>query len=331
MARKPRALVKGGIYHVTSRGNERSKIFWDNRDRERFLERLEDSATTHQVRVFLYCVMPNHVHLVVETPMGNLDRFMASLLTGYTVYFNRRHQRTGHLMQGRYGAQMVEGNEYLLKLSRYVHLNPVHVAGAKELPLAERIQALKNYSWSSFREYAGQAKPSGWLATGPLLALVGGLRKGGANKAYAHFVEAGLASTDEEFVRLMGQRGIAIGSDGFVERVKGLHGRKAAESLKREDVSFRQIRTWKNPREVENAVRSIVGDRWARREARKEGRTVRCFLAWALHHHAGLTQREIAPRVGVGTGAAVCQMIRSGMPSPETAPWRDALDLIFKG
>ncbi|HRV31801.1 MAG TPA: transposase, partial [Kiritimatiellia bacterium] len=113
MARKPRALVAGGIYHVTSRGNERQAIFRDDHDRVRFLERLAESASTHQVRVYLYCFMPNHVHLVVETPLANLDRFMGSLLTGYTVYFNHRHGRTGHLMQGRYGAQVVEGNEYL--------------------------------------------------------------------------------------------------------------------------------------------------------------------------------------------------------------------------
>lgn len=78
--------------------------------------------------------MSNHVHLLVETPLGNLNRFMGSVLTGYTVYFNRRHRRVGHLMQGRYGAQVVEGNDYLLKLSRYIHLNLVHVRGVEGLP-----------------------------------------------------------------------------------------------------------------------------------------------------------------------------------------------------
>jgi len=131
MARKPRALFEGAIYHVTSRGNERRETFRDDRDRERFLERLADSALSHQVRVFLYCLMPNHFHFLVETPLGNLDRFMGSFLTGYTVYFNKRHDRSGHLFQGRYAAQLVEGNDYLLKLSRYVHLNPVQVEGLR--------------------------------------------------------------------------------------------------------------------------------------------------------------------------------------------------------
>ena len=152
MARKPRILIPGGLYHVTSRGNERQVVFRDDRDRLRFLERLADSLAVHDVRVFLYCLMPNHLHLLVETPKGNLDRFMGSLLTGYAVYFNLRHQRAGHLMQGRYGAQVVEGNEYLLKLSRYVHLNPVQVTEIRERSLTERIQILREYRWSSFRE-----------------------------------------------------------------------------------------------------------------------------------------------------------------------------------
>lgn len=331
MARKPRALIEGGIYHVTSRGNERQAIFRDDRDRQRFLESLADSAATYQVRVYLYCLMPNHLHLLLETPLGNLDRFMGSLLTGYTVYFNRRHQRIGHLMQGRYGAQMVEGNDYLLKLSRYIHLNPVQVHKIRELPLNERLRLLRHYLWSSFREYAGKAKPSDWLSTGPVLAMMEGGRTAGQNKAYARYVEAGLAKTDEEFVRLMGARGIAIGSENFVETVKNLHGRKAAESLKREDVSFRQIRIRKGVKEVESAVREVVGDRWGQFEAYKAGRIVRGFTAWALHKYAGLTQREIAGRVGVGTGSAVSRMIDGTLASPEARRWRETLDSRFKG
>ena len=160
MARKPRALITGGIYHVTSRGNERQAIFRDDRDREQFLENLADSAAIYQVRVYLYCLMPNHFHLLVETPQGNLDRFMGRLLTGYTVYFNRRHQRVGHLMQGRYGAQVVEGNDYLLKLSRYIHLNPVQVHDISEWPLTERLRLLRDYRWSSFQESGGPGKRS---------------------------------------------------------------------------------------------------------------------------------------------------------------------------
>lgn len=331
MARKPRALVAGGIYHVTSRGNERQAIFRDDHDRVRFLERLAESASTHQVRVYLYCFMPNHVHLVVETPLANLDRFMGSLLTGYTVYFNHRHGRTGHLMQGRYGARMVEGNDYLLKLSRYVHLNPVQVQESRELPWKERLRLLRIYPWSSFREYAGRSAPVGWLETGPVLVMVAEGRKAGRAQAYARFVETGLAKTDEEFVRLMKEGGVAIGSDGFVENAKNLHVRKAAASLRREDVSFRQIRIRKSAAEVETAVREATGARWAQFGEYKAGRVVRGFTAWALQKHAGLTQRQIAERFGVGTGSAVSRMVDRALGSPETERWRKALESRFKG
>jgi len=331
MARKPRALIAGGIYHVTSRGNDRQAIFRDDRDRESFLDRLAESARIYQVRIYLYCLMPNHFHLLLETPLGNLDRFMGSLLTGYTVYFNRRHQRIGHLMQGRYGAQVVEGNEYLLKLSRYIHLNPVQVLGVKELKLKERRSRLRAYRWSSFREYIGKAKRRDWIFAGPVLAMMEERGIVACSKAYLRYVESGLAKTDEEFVKLMEGRGVAIGSDFFVEGIKNLHWHKAVENLKREDVTFRQIRNWKTSEEVEDAVREIVGDRWEQFREYKEGRVVRSFIAWALRNHAGLTQREIAQRVGVTTGAAVSLMIRSVLSSSEFRRWQRALDLRFKG
>ena len=127
MARKLRIEPAGAIYHFTVRGVERRAIFRDDADRERFVEQFADSVERFGVRLYLYCLMSNHVHLLVETPMANLGAFMQRLQTAYTVYFNRRHRRAGHLMQGRYGAQLVQGDVYLLNLSRYIHLNPVFV------------------------------------------------------------------------------------------------------------------------------------------------------------------------------------------------------------
>ena len=122
MARLLRVQFPGAIYHVTVRGNERQLIFRDDPDRGRFLERLAQSQELYSVRLYLVCLMPNHLHLLLETPRGNLSNFMARLVTAYTVYDNLRHHRVGHLTQGRYKARMVEGNQYLLKLSRYIHL-----------------------------------------------------------------------------------------------------------------------------------------------------------------------------------------------------------------
>lgn len=109
MARLLRVEYEGAIYHVTVRSNSGAALYLDDRDREYWLYRLGDSARRHKVVVHLYCLMPNHFHLLVETPGANLGRFMHSLLTGYTVFFNRRHRLHGHVTQGRYGARLVSG------------------------------------------------------------------------------------------------------------------------------------------------------------------------------------------------------------------------------
>jgi REP element-mobilizing transposase RayT len=131
MARKLRVEYPGAIYHITHRGNAKQPVFSDDHDRERFLLRLAESVDTYNVRLYMFCLMKNHIHLVCETPEGNVSRFMQSLITGYTVYYNLRHESSGHLFQGRFGSKLVEGDSYLLALTRYVHLNPVYIAAVE--------------------------------------------------------------------------------------------------------------------------------------------------------------------------------------------------------
>ncbi|MCA1808366.1 MAG: transposase [Lentisphaerae bacterium] len=199
MPRQLRIEYAGAIYHVTVRGNARQCIFLDQRDRELLCERLARAVETYSVRLYLFCLMENHLHLVLETPKANLGRFMHSVLTSYTVCYNLRHDLHGHLTQGRYGAKLVEGNEYLLKLSRYVHLNPVKVALRKGDSLADKIAALKGYEWSSYRSYIGLAQRLKWVDYDPMLALVGGKGRGKL-ALYRRFVETGIAENDAEFI-----------------------------------------------------------------------------------------------------------------------------------
>ena len=192
------------------------------------------------------------------------------------------------------------------------------------------MRLLRNYPWSSLQEYVGKSKPCGWLSRGPVLAQVAGSYKINQANTYARYIEAGLAKTDEEFIRLMRKRGMAIGSDSFVENVKKLQRQEATKSLKREDVSFRHLRTWKSAEDVEAAVQEIVGPRWEQFKDRRGGAVVRGFTAWALRKYGGLTQRDIAPRVGVSTGAGVSLMISKTAKSPEAEQWRQALDLRLR-
>ena len=110
---------------------QRDRLFLDDRDRRRFIDRLAHQVEQCDMRLYQFCLMANHFHLVLETPTANLSAFMQSISTAYTVYFNRRHRRHGCLLDGRFKSKLVSGDEYLLALSRYVHLNPVQTAALK--------------------------------------------------------------------------------------------------------------------------------------------------------------------------------------------------------
>ena len=201
MARPLRVQYEGAIYHVTIRGNDRRDIFRDDRDRQRFCDRLADCVEAHEIRLYMFCLMSNHVHLMLETPAGNLSEFMHRLQTAYSVYFNLRHSRSGHLFQGRYGARVVRGEGYILRLARYVHLNPVFTRAAKKLPLRERIDMLRRYCWSSYRGYIGRAAPLEFVDYAPMLAMTKAATKAKRPGEYRKFVESGIAESDRDLQR----------------------------------------------------------------------------------------------------------------------------------
>ena len=129
MARAWRIERAGGRYHVTARGNERKPIYRDESDREHFLELLAESTERFGLRVHAYVLMDNHYHVLVETPEANLSRAMQWVNVSYSLWFNRRHGRVGHLFQGRFSAVVVEDEAGWQEVARYVHLNPVRIAG----------------------------------------------------------------------------------------------------------------------------------------------------------------------------------------------------------
>ena len=131
MARKPRLFAPGVLYHVIVRGNQRQRTFLSPADYQVYLEKLTQYRRQHEVTVYAYCLMPNHVHLLVESGKTPLGRFMQGLQQSYTQYYNRRYKKVGHLFQGRYKAILCQKDAYLLELIRYIHLNPVRSKLAK--------------------------------------------------------------------------------------------------------------------------------------------------------------------------------------------------------
>lgn len=177
MARPLRLLGSGLLYHVMSRGNARMTIFLDDRDRHRFIRLLSTVVERYDVACHAYCLMPNHYHLLVTTRQPNLSLAIRQLNGVYSQWWNRQRERVGHVMQGRFKAQVVQHRRYLLAVSRYIHLNPVR-AGLVPQPAA--------WAWSSYLSTAGLSEVPAFMDLGPVVSEFGTGR--GALQAYARFV-----------------------------------------------------------------------------------------------------------------------------------------------
>ncbi len=206
MARPLRLEFPGALYHVTSRGNARQRVFRDDEDRETFLVTLAWVVTRFSWRCHAYCLMNNHVHLLIETPQPNLSRGMRQLNGVYTQRFNRRHRKVGHLFQGRFKAILVEKEGYLLELARYIVLNPVR---------AKMVKTPDRYHWSSYRAMVGLAPVPPALATDWILNQFADTRAT-ARRRYAQFVHDGIG-VPGPWEEVKGQ--VLLGSEAFIERL----------------------------------------------------------------------------------------------------------------
>ena len=180
MARPLRISYPGAFYHITSRGNESKDIFISNQDKISFLSYLETATQRYDALIHGYCLMSNHYHLLMQTPSGNLSQIMQHINGAYTTYFNVKHKRSGHLLQGRYKAILVEVDGYAKELSRYIHLNPVR-AGIVDTPEA--------YGWSSYLYFIGHKEPPEWFVMDFILSYFGE-KVSNAQKGYRKFVDA---------------------------------------------------------------------------------------------------------------------------------------------
>jgi REP element-mobilizing transposase RayT len=208
MARPLRIEFPGALYHITARGDRQEPIYEDDYDRKVFLDLLGKVIVEWNWACQAYCMMGNHYHLLVETPDGNLAKGMRQLNGVYTQLSNRRHQRVGHLFQGRYKAILVDRDEYLLELGRYVVLNPVR---------ARLVKRVEDWPWSSYRSMVGQARNPSWLATDALLAQFGN-RKASAQRNFRRFVSEGIG---RESIWKNLNRQIFLGDEKFIAQMHG--------------------------------------------------------------------------------------------------------------
>lgn len=271
MARQLRVSFPGALYHITSRGNLRENIFFGDGDKEKFIEILARTKKYYHYILHTYVLLDNHYHLFIETPEANIQHIMHNINTSYTVYVNRNYHRSGHLFQGRYKAILVDKDNYLLALSRYIHLNPVR-AGIAERP--------EDYSFSSYRSFIETADKENIVDPGQILAYFSKMEKE-SKRAYREFVEQGLNSTLENPFKQL-KAGIILGNGKFLKGILKIVG---DIKIDREVPALKVIRKTLTPDEVIKRVAhcsQIREEEITRRSRGKSLRTITLYLCKLL-------------------------------------------------
>jgi len=313
MARPLRIEYPGAYYHVINRGNNQEKIFKNDRDREKFLQYLEKAGERFSIIFHTYCLMSTHFHLLVQTPQPNLSVAMQWINVSYATYFNRKGGRHGHLFQGRFKAILIDADEYLKHLSRYIHLNPLRAKLVKSLSKLDR------YGWSGHGVIMGKVKYD-WQDRDYALRWFG-QRQGAAKKAYRTYVENGIDQgrrpelvggglirslggwSAVKALRRTGERELSdqriLGSGEFVEQIIKEAEAQIKYQLPLLDQSQKInefiLKTCKNEKVPIEEIKG--GSR--RREASK----VRARIAIGLVKTNGVALAEAARQLGVSTSA----------------------------
>src|SRR5688572_8884027 len=276
MARPLRVERAGAWYHLTARGNERQPIYRDPRDYEHFLELLGAVVERFRWRLHAYVLMKNHFHLLVETNDANLSASMQWLGVSYTVWFNRRHGRSGHLFQGRFKSIIVDPASWGVALSTYLHLNPVRVSSlglskaeraasrqpGQPAPEAElvrqRLEKLRAFRWSSYRAYLGLVPPPRWLSCDRLLESMGAATLAEQQKRYREQVERAVrqGASATPWDELKGQ--MVLGPAKFLRKIRAV-----ISGNQREQPALRELAHRPAWTEVITVVEKLKGEPWA--------------------------------------------------------------------
>ena len=299
MARPLRIQFENAYYHVTCRGNSGQEIFSNDADRSAFLDLLERSSDIYQTEIMAYVLMSNHFHLFVKTPLGNLQEFMRHFNISYTSYYNWKHDRRGHLYQGRYKSFLVDADQYLQEVSRYIHLNPIRVRLRSGMTLGEKEKYLRNYHWSSYGSYLSQGGRRGFLRVEEVLAHFGGDTPTGRRK-YEAFVREGMTGKLPNPLERGTGHGI-IGASEFIEKIRGQYVRSGVGS--REVPAVKRILAQVEPERIIREICEVF--KVKRDELLRKGYkgVARGILMEMLYRNGGMNQREIGELMGIDYSA----------------------------
>lgn len=205
MPRGPRFVFENAFYHVFNRGVNKQDIFLSEDDFRFFIKKLKALKKKYDHSIYAFCLMPNHFHISIQTRKVPISKIMASLLTSYSMYFNRTHKHFGPVFQNRFKSILIESNSYFLKLSQYIYLNPVE-AGLVSDPLL--------YQHSSIREALGK-EPS-FILDKDIIRLTGETK--GSLKEYEAFIRDGLKEDFTEIEQLFQKEEAVLGTNRFSTR-----------------------------------------------------------------------------------------------------------------
>ncbi len=276
MARKPRIHFPGACYHVMVRGNAGQDLFLDDFDRLRFLSLLDKGVARFRHLIHAYCLMTNHVHLLVQVADIPLSRIIQNVSFRYTRFVNSTRKRAGHLFQGRYKAVLVDGDTYLLELVRYIHTNPLR---------AGLVDRLDGYPWSSHSVYLGETTLS-WLTTDWVLAHFAGQQKR-AVALYRDFLQAGAPGNMEMVLQEDLFEGRILGSEHFIQDALAKAEEPSRQTLTVEQVLAQVCMFYRLDRQ---AVSSFSRDRAVAR--------VRAVAAYLIRESNHLNLTELAELIG---------------------------------
>lgn len=304
MPRKLRVEYPGAIYHVMNRGDRRESIFKDNVDHRRFLETLAEACGKTDWQMLAYCLMPNHFHLVVETPQANLVAGMKWFMGTYTSRFNRRHKLFGHLFSGRYKALIVDGsgNGYLRTVCDYVHLNP------SRAKLLQKEESLRTYRWSSFPEYLkAPTKRPAWLRVERLLGEYGIHRDSAAGRGrLEEALEQRRGAEDGQAYKAI-RRGWFLGDEKLKQELLAQVSEKAGKSHYGEEL--RESAEAKAERIVAEELRRLG---WKEDELKRQrkGHRRKVQMARRLRAETTMSLKWIAERLAMGSASMVTHCLR---------------------
>lgn len=211
MPRQSRCLSSSGVYHVMVRGNEKKSIFLDDKDRLRFISILQEKKKNNEYNIYAFCLMDNHVHMLIKEEIDRISRIMRRINTSYANYFNIKYERVGHVFQDRFKSEAIESDRHLLEAIRYIHNNPVK---------AKMVREPSEFTWSSYNSYINRGSYDSFIYSTEIL----GFFSNDIEKAQDIFVKYSMEKVDDVFIDYkednltINKRNVQLFVEGFLRK-----------------------------------------------------------------------------------------------------------------